>query len=124
VSVGWVRVLFVVAGTYDLVLGVGFLALGPQVFDAAGVPPPNHWGYVQFAAVLVATFGLMFLAVAARPIANRNLIPYGVLLKLGYVGVVAYHWATGGVPWLFKPFAVIDAAMLILFVVAYRALGK
>jgi hypothetical protein len=112
--------LFAVAGVYDLALGLGFLAVGPQVFEAAEVPPPDHWGYVQFAAVLVATFGLMFLAVAARPRANRNLIPYGVLLKLGYVGVVGYHWATGGVPWLFQPFAI----MAVLFVAAERALGK
>ena len=86
------------------------------------MPPPGHWGYVQFAALLVATFGLMFLAVAARPQANRNLIPFGVLLKASYVGVVAYHGATGGVPGLFLPFAVIDAVMLVLFVAAYRAL--
>jgi hypothetical protein len=77
---------------------------------------------VQFAALLVAVFGLMFLAVAARPRANRNLVPYGVLLKLGYVGVIGYHWASGGVPALFLPFAVLDAVMLVLFVAAYRAL--
>jgi hypothetical protein len=115
VSITWVRVVFAVTGVYDLALGLGFLVIGPQVFEAAGVPPPNHWGYVQFAAALVALFGLMFLAVAARPAANRNLIPYGVLLKLSYVAVVSCHWATGGVPWLFKPFAFIDALMLILF---------
>jgi hypothetical protein len=116
-------VVFAVAGVYDLVLGLGFFAVGPQVFEAAGAQPPNHWGYVQFAALLVATFGLMFLAVAARPQANRNLIPYGVLLKLSYV-VVAFHWATGGVPGLFKPFAVIDAVMLVLFVAAYQTLRQ
>jgi hypothetical protein len=122
--VTWVPVIFAVAGVYDLALGLGFFAVGPLVFEAAGVPPPNHWGYVQFAALLVATFGLMFLAVAARPLANRNLIPYGVLLKLSYVGVITFHWATGGVPWLFKPFAVIDAVMLIAFLAAYQVLRR
>ena len=121
-GIAWLRLLFALAGVYDLALGLGFLAVGPQVFEAAGVPPPGHWGYVQFAALLVAVFGLMFLAVAARPRANRNLIPYGVLLKLGYAGVVAYHLAAGGVPWLFQPFAVIDAVMAVLFVGAYWAL--
>jgi hypothetical protein len=64
----------------------------------------------------------MFLAVAARPRANRNLIPFGVLLKLSYAGLVGYYWATASVPFLFVPFAVIDAIMLVLFLVAYWAL--
>ena len=123
-SGGHYRVTFVIAAIYDLTLGLGFFAVGPQVFKAADVPPPNHWGYVQFAALLVATFGLMFLAVAVRPLANRNLIPYGVLLKLSYVGVVAFYWARGDLPWLFKPFAVIDAFMLVGFIAAYQALKR
>ena len=120
----WVRVLFAVTGAYDLVLGVAFLGFGPQLFEASGTPPPNHPGYVQFGALLLATFGCMFFAVAADPKGNRNLIPYGVLLKASYVGVVGFHWAIDGIPNMFKPFAVIDAVMLVLFVVAYLALRK
>ena len=49
VGTTWVRVLFAVAGVYDLALGLGFLAVGPGVFEAAGVPgatcssPPSWW---------------------------------------------------------------------------------
>ena len=53
--------------------------------------PPNHWGYVQFSAALLIIFGLMFLAAARRPIANRNLLPYCFLLKIAYSGVVFDH---------------------------------
>jgi hypothetical protein len=87
-------------------------------------PAPNHWGYVQFAALLASTFGLMFPAVAARPKAKRNLIPFGVLLKASYAGGVVFHWAAGGVPWLFLPFAVTDAIFLVLFIAAYQALRE
>ena len=69
----------------------------------------------------------MFFAVAYDPVANRNLIPYGMLLKLSYSGLVAYYWATGFCPFLFKPFAVIDAVMFVLFLLAYiscRALSS
>ncbi len=120
----WVRVLFGVAGAYDLGIGLAFLVAGPTLYRTANVPEPNHWGYVQFASLLLATFGLMFFAVAARPYVNRNLIPYGVLLKASYVAVVGYHWATDGIPSLFLPFAAIDAVMLVLFVAAYGALRR
>lgn len=114
-----VRALFLVAGAYDFVIGLAFLFFGPQIFVAANVPPPNHWGYIQFAALLLIVFGLMFFTIARDPDANRNLIPFGMLLKLSYVGIVAYYWSTTGCPTLFKPFAVIDAAMFVLFWWAY-----
>jgi hypothetical protein len=55
-------------------------------------------------------------------LANRNLIVYGILLKVCYVGIVAWYWSRGEAPTLFKPFAVIDAVMLVLFVVAWQNL--
>jgi len=114
-----VQSLFVAAGVYDFVIGLAFLFFGPQIFVASNVPPPNHWGYIQFAALLLMVFGLMFFAVARDPARNRNLIPFGMLLKLSYVGIVAYYWVSTGCPTLFKPFAVIDAAMFLLFWWAY-----
>jgi hypothetical protein len=118
-----VRLLFVVAGLYDFLIGLAFLGFGPQIFDAAGVPHPNHWGYIQFGALLLVIFGFMFFAVAYDPVANRNLIPYGMLLKLCYTGLVTYYWVTTDCPMLFKPFAVIDAVMLVLFFLAYAQLA-
>ena len=115
-----IRALFAVAGLYDLLIGLAFLFLGPRIFDAAGVPQPNHWAYLQFSALLLLVFGVMFFAIARDPVANRNLIPFGILLKICYSGLVAYYWATTDCPLLFKPFAIIDAVMLVLFVLAYR----
>jgi len=115
-----VRLLFLIAGLYDLVIGVAFVGFGPQIYDAAGVPHPNSWAYIQFGALMLVIFGVMFLAVAYAPLANRNLIPFGVLLKISYVAIVAYYWVQlGDVPMLFKPFAAIDAVMLVLFLLAY-----
>jgi hypothetical protein len=115
----WIRLLFAVAGAYDFLIGVAFVVFGQQIYDAAAVPHPNHWSYIQFGALLLVVFGIMFFAVAYAPQANRNLIPYGMLLKLSYVGLVAYYWVTTDVPLLFKPFAVIDAVMFVLFLLAY-----
>jgi hypothetical protein len=114
-----VRWVFLIAGLYDFVIGFTFLLAGARLFEAAGVPQPNHWAYIQFGALLLMIFGTMFLAVAYDPVANRNLMVYGMLLKICYTGLVAYYWITTGCPLLFKPFAVIDAVMLVLFVMAY-----
>jgi hypothetical protein len=117
----WIRILFGIAGAYDLVLGILFVGFGPAIFEAASVPEPNHWGYIEFGALLLIIFGLMFFAVANDPLANRNLIPYGMLLKLSYTVLVAYYWAVTDVPMLFKPFAIIDAVMFVLFLIAYTS---
>ena len=91
-NIATVRLLFAVAGLYDFIIGLVFLLIGRQLFDATGVPQPNHWFYVQFGALMLVIFGIMFLAVARDPVRNRNLMPYGMLLKLSYVGLVGYYW--------------------------------
>jgi len=110
-----IRLLYAIAALYDGVLGLAFLAAGPAIFAAAGITPPNHWGYVHFAAGLLAIFGLMFLMIALRPWENRNLIVYGILLKVCYVGTVAWHWAHGGIPDMWKYFAAADTVFAVLF---------
>ena len=115
-----IRLLFAIAGVYDFVIGLAFLFFGARIFDATGVPHPNHWAYIEFGSLLLIIFGIMFFAVAYDPIANRNLIVYGMLLKISYTGLVAYYWIASDCPTLFKPFAIIDAVMLVLFLLAYR----
>jgi hypothetical protein len=119
----YVRVLFAIAGAYDFVIGLAFLLYGPQLFTAADVPQPNHWAYIQFGSLMLMVFGTMFFAVACDPTGNRNLMFYGMLLKASYTGLVAYYWATTDCPLLFKPFAIIDALMFVLFFLAYRSVA-
>lgn len=119
-----VRLLFVVAAVYDGLLGLAFLLAGPSVFKWFSVTPPNHWGYIHFPAALLLVFAVMFSAIAARPETNRNLIPYGMLLKLSFSGLVVYHWVAGGIPNMWKPFAIIDALFLVAFVWAYARMAQ
>ena len=116
--------LFLVAALYDGLLGLAFLAAADWIFRSAQVTPPNHFGYVQFPGAILMVFGIMFAAVARRPRENRNLIPYGILLKASYCGVAGYHWLASGIPGLWKPFVVIDLVFLVLFLLAYRSLGQ
>jgi len=118
-----VRWLFGVAGLYDGLLGIAFLFAGQSIFVRFGVPPPNHWGYIQFPSLLLIAFALLFFQVAAAPEANRNLIPYGLMLKLSYSGVVVYYWLGEGVPTLWRPFALIDLVFAALFIWSYQVLS-
>ena len=119
-----VSVLFYLAALYDGVLGVAFLIAAPALFEWVGVTPPNHFGYIHFPAALLIVFALLFLTIARRPEVNRHLIPYGILLKISYCAVVFYHWFTAGIPFIWKPFAIVDVAFLVLFIWAYAVLGK
>lgn len=119
-----VSALFYLAALYDGVLGVAFLVAAPALFEWVGVTPPNHFGYVQFPAALLIVFALMFVAIARNPVANRGLILYGILLKVSYCAVVFYHWAVGGIPFIWKPFAIADLVFLVLFAWASVALSR
>jgi hypothetical protein len=114
--------LFVLAALYDGFLGLAFLFSPAAVFALFEVTPPNHFGYVQFPAALLLVFALMFAAVARAPERNRNLIPYGVLLKVSYCGVVFGYWFTSGIPTMWKPFAIADLVFVVLFCWSYLAL--
>ena len=117
-------VLFGVAAAYDGILGLAFLLAPAALFESLKVTPPNHFGYVQFPAALLLVFALMFLAIAKNPRRNKNLVPFGILLKVSYCTVVFYHWFGAGIPYIWKPFAVCDLVFIALFVAAYVALSK
>ncbi len=119
----WIKALFGIAALYDAVLGIAFLLFPGWVFATFQVTEPNHWGYVQFPAAILLIFAAMFTAIALNPPTNRNLIPYGVALKLAYGLIVIGYWATTDIPHMWKPFAVIDLLMAMGFIWSYTALS-
>ena len=120
-----ITALFIVAAIYDGLLGVAFLFGSGALFLWFGVTPPNHPGYVQFPAALLIVFAVMFMAIAMNPVKNRNLIPYGIMLKASYCGIILFHWFTAGLPGMWKPFCIFDLVFLIAFAWAWTALrGK
>lgn len=119
-----ISILFIIAALYDGLLGAIFLFTGDTPFNWFGVTPPNHPEYIQFPAALLLVFAIMFLAIAKNPVKNRNLIPFGILLKLSYCGVVLFHWLTNGLDDMWKPFCVFDMVFLIAFAWAWVKLVK
>jgi hypothetical protein len=119
-----ISILFLLVAAYDGLLGAAFLLAPTYIFQWYGVIPPNHPGYIQFPALLLILFSLMFMQIAGDPARHRNLIPYGVGLKAAYCGVVFSYWFTTGLPSMWKPFALIDAVTGMLFLWAYVHLGR
>ena len=122
-NVKLVRGLFLVAAVYDGVLGLVFLFQPGLAFELFEVVPPNHFGYVQFSAILLIIFAAMFLRVAREPLANRFIMLYGIALKAGYSGLVFYYLLTTGVPAMWVPWAWADLAFLILFLWSWYVTG-
>jgi hypothetical protein len=118
----WTILLFYVAAAYDGILGMAFIFFPFSIFTWFNVPPPNHPGYIHFPAALLLVFAVMFINIARAPIRNRNLMPYGILLKVSYCSVVFWHWFAGGLPDMWKPFAVFDVIFGLLFLWAYISL--
>ncbi|NIS91094.1 MAG: hypothetical protein GTN98_13625 [Woeseiaceae bacterium] len=119
-----VRGLWLIAAVYDGVLGLIFLFQPGLAFEIFEVVPPNHFGYVQFSAILLLIFAAMFLRVARDPIPNRFIMLYGVALKAGYSGLVFYYMMTTGVPAMWVPWAWADLVFLILFYLSWHYTGK
>ncbi len=120
----WIPFLFYFSAFYDGILGLAFFFYPKFGFDLFGVTYPNHWGYIQFPAGLLIVFAMMFIRIGRNPEGNRAFIPYGIGLKASYCIVVFGYWLTTGLPDMWKPFAVIDFILGVLFFWAYIVLGK
>ena len=116
-------VLFYIAAAYDGILGIVFLEWPMCIFEHFEITPPNHPGYVQFPAMLLIVFAILFVNIARKPVENRSLIFYGILLKVSYCTVVFAYWFTDGIPVIWKPFAVFDLIFIVLFILADRSLS-
>jgi len=123
-SLKWIKFLFIVSGIYDALLGVAALLFGAEIFRAAGVTPPNHIGYIQFPALLVILFGIVFLCIAKDPHRRREWILLGMGLKASYFGLVFCHQLLGDIPKLWIPWAWADLVFFLLFFAAWRGLRE
>lgn len=119
----WIKPLFVVAGLYDGLLALAFLLFTTPLFQWYEVTLPNHLGYVKFPALLLLIFAGMFFRIASDPATYRELMVYGICLKVAYSGTVFWYELTEGIPDMWIPWAWADLVFLVLFVAAWRRTG-
>ncbi len=118
------RLFYVVAGLYDGILGVLFVLFPSAIFNYFEVEPPNHMAYVQFPGLLLIVFAIMFFRVAANPMKNRELIIYGIGLKISYCGIAFWYLITTGIPSMWIPWMWMDLGFLLLFVITWISLDR
>ncbi|MFH1542418.1 MAG: hypothetical protein ABIE84_04945 [bacterium] len=118
----WVRPLFIFSALYDGVLAILFLLISGQVYSYFNIALPNHMGYLQWPALMLLIFTVMFVEIALDPKGKRNLIFYGILLKISFCSVVFPHWLMGNIPSMWVPFAFCDLAFLIVYVYTFKIL--
>ena len=83
---GW-RWFFLVAGLYDIALGLAFLRRrGADPRRRSGWTLPPHIAYIQLAAIFVLVQGLSYLLPWRDPLANVGLVWVGVAYKASYAG--------------------------------------
>ncbi len=120
----WIRRLFVIAGIYDVILGMVFLLVPSKVFAFYGETPPDPMLYVQFPAALLLVFAVMFFMIAIDPIKNSNQILYGCGLKVSYCAIAFGYSLTSGISPMWMPWAWLDLIFLLLFILAWRSLAS
>ena len=117
----WIKPLFMVAAAFEVLAALAFLFFANAIFQWSGVTPPNHPGYVTFPALLLLVFGAMYFRVAGDPVKYRELMVYGMGLKVAFFGNVFFFRLTSGIPDMWLPLAWADLAFFVLFYLAWRA---
>lgn len=120
----FIKPFFLIAALYDGVLGIAFVVAPAQIFSMYAIEPPNHVAYVQFPAMLLILFAIMFYRIAMDPVKNRDLILYGCGLKVSYCSLTFWYQLTTGVPAMWIPWAWADVVFLLLFIVSWRSLAQ
>ncbi len=88
-SLKWIKLLFAASGVYDALLGLAFLLFGLQVFQFAGVTPPNHIGYIQFPAYAANPLRNHVFQIAAGSARRNRTVWHGIKVLLFRSGILA-----------------------------------
>lgn len=120
----WIKPFFLLAALYDGILGIAFIIAPAGIFAMYGVEPPNHMAYVQFPAILLILFAIMFYRIAMDPVRHRELILYGCGLKAAYCSLAFWYMFTTGIPSMWIPWAYADLVFLVLFILSWRSVGS
>jgi len=113
------RSLFVIAGIYDILLGLMFTFFPARAFAALGISEklPAFGGYLTLLGGFVLVIGVAYFLIALGDLRrNVDLILVGTLYKLAYAATAFFYWAQGSLPHVAfgALFGVADAVFFVL----------
>jgi hypothetical protein len=117
------RRLFFVAGVY------GLAVILPQFFMEARVgrdypPAITHAEYFYGFLGVAAAWQVAFLIIATDPVRYRLMMIPSALEKFSFAGAVGVLYWHARVPGVVAAFAAVDFVLAVLFLVAFRRLGR
>lgn len=113
-----------------LLAGVsGVLLIVPPYFLEAKTgedcpPPMTHPEYYYGFFGVTLAWQVMFLVIASDPVRFRRAMPPAMLEKVGFAVAIPILYALGRVAPMWIGFASMDAAWLVLFLIAYLRTPK
>jgi len=111
------RLLYLIAGIYDFVLGGGFLIFYRPLHNLVlhrALPEPVI--YFQVCAAFIAVTGLGFFYIYRNLYRNIDLAKIGIAMKMVYCVAAIWYATYAIVPLAFVIFGVCDAIFIILFI--------
>jgi hypothetical protein len=112
------RKLFIIAGLYNIGLGLGFLVLFRPLTAAVGMPPPlrEPTVFAQMAILLAMTYGFGYLMVSRDLYGQRGIVVIGTIGKVLVFVLFLYHFVFSGLPATAFSIGVGDLVFALLFV--------
>jgi len=119
-----IKILFVVAGLFDLILGIMYFFAHERLYTYFDMVPAGHPTYVEFPALVLVLFGVVFLQISSNPARYRAIISYGIGLIAASSGLAFWYEFTVGVYDMWIPMAVIAVVFLGALVLAWRSVAR
>lgn len=116
------RVVFVLAATYDISLGIVFTFFSTPAFEVLGLEDEApEGGYVPLLGSFTLVLGIAYALIARADLyRNRDLIVVGTLYKLAYSAIAVFFLAIDQVP--HPAFVVLGAIDVVFLVLMTRCL--
>jgi len=89
--------MFLIAGIWNIGLGLIIMLFYPILFPLMGITMPNSSMWIQATLLLVIVFGVAFIFVSLNPEDNKSIVRIGAIEKIAFF-ILFYWYATNGSP--------------------------
>ena len=99
-SPNWTKVILYLAGMYNIIWGIIVVTFPIELFEIAGMKQPNYPELFQCIGMMIAVFGVAYLAAAPNPLRHWPIVLAGLLGRiLGPIGFI-YSAVKGTFTWI------------------------